>query len=88
MAVLRDVKRDQEMELERLRAENAALKAKADARPFRMKVGQSGGASAYMGSRYPTTLYYEQWIFLLEHKEDILKWLEANKSQMKLRETD
>jgi hypothetical protein len=86
MAVLRDIKRDQEMELERLRTENAALKAKALSRPFSMKIGQSGGMSVYMGSRYPTTLYYEAWIFLLEHKEQILTFLEENKSNMKLRD--
>lgn len=87
MAILRDVKRDQEMELAALRAENEALKAKANVpKPFSMKIGQSGGMSAYMGSRYPVTLYYEQWLHLLEHRDEVLKFLEANKSKMKMKD--
>lgn len=85
MAVLRDVKRDQEMELERLRAENAALKA-AKGGSFKLKIGMSGGLSAYFGSRYPVTLYYDQWHTLLDHKEEILAFLAANKSNMKMKD--
>ena len=86
MAILRNLKQDAEAELARLRAENEALKAARTSRPFTMKLGQAGGMSAYMGSRYPTTLYYEQWLHLLDHADDIRAWLEANKSQMKMRD--
>jgi hypothetical protein len=86
MAILRNLKQDAELELARLRAENAALKEARVSRPFTMKIGQAGGMSVYMGSRYPTTLYYEQWLHLLDHKEEILKWLEANKGSMKMRD--
>ena len=86
MAVLRNLKQDAEEELKRLRAENEALKAAKANKPFSMKLGQAGGMSAYMGSRYPVTLYYEQWLHLLDHVDEIKAWLVANKSQMKMRD--
>jgi hypothetical protein len=82
MAVLRNIKAD---ELEALRAEVAALKAKP-IKSVSFKIGDKGGLSVYMGSRFPTTLYYEQWQTLLDHKEVILAYLEDNKSRMKLRD--
>ena len=86
MAVLRNLKADEAEELRRLRAENEALKAKRSERSFTMKIGDKGGMSVYMGSRFPTTLYYEQWLHLLSHKEEILEWLEANHSRLKIRD--
>jgi len=49
------------------------------------KVGDKGGVSVYGLGRFPVTLYYEQWIKLLDAKEDLLAFLEANKSRLKLR---
>jgi len=49
------------------------------------RVGDKGGVSVYGLGRFPVTLYYEQWIKLLDAKEDLLAFLEANKSRLKLR---
>jgi len=49
------------------------------------KVGAKGGMSLYGLGRYPVTLYYEQWIKLLERAEQLRGFLEANKGEMKLR---
>jgi hypothetical protein len=50
------------------------------------KVGEKGGVSVYGLGRFPVTLYYEQWKRLLGAAEDIRKFLEENKSKLKLRE--
>ena len=49
------------------------------------KVGDKGGVSVYGLGRFPVTLYYEQWIKLLDAKEDLVAFLEANRSRLKLR---
>jgi len=49
------------------------------------KVGDKGGVSVYGLGRFPVTLYYEQWIRLLEATEELRAFLEANKSRLKLR---
>lgn len=50
------------------------------------KVGDKGGVSVYGLGRFPVTLYYEQWNRLLNAGEDIKKFLEENKSRLKLKE--
>jgi len=49
------------------------------------KVSEKGGVSVYGLGRYPTTLYYEQWIRLLDAAEDLRAFLEENKGKLKLR---
>ena len=49
------------------------------------RVGDKGGVSVYGLGRFPVTLYYEQWIKLLEATEELRAFLEANKSRLKLR---
>jgi hypothetical protein len=49
------------------------------------KVGDKGGVSVYGLGRFPVTLYYEQWIRLLDAAEDLRAFLEASKSRLKLR---
>jgi hypothetical protein len=49
------------------------------------KVGDKGGVSVYGLGRFPVTLYYEQWIKLLDAADDLQAFLEANKSRLKLR---
>jgi len=41
--------------------------------------------SVYGLGRFPVTLYYEQWIRLLDQVEQLREFLEANKSVVKLR---
>jgi len=49
------------------------------------KVGDKGGVSVYGLGRFPVTLYYEQWVKLLDATEELRTFLEANKSRLKLR---
>jgi hypothetical protein len=49
------------------------------------KIGDKGGVSVYGLGRFPVTLYYEQWVKLLNASEELLAFLEANKSRLKLR---
>jgi hypothetical protein len=50
------------------------------------KVSEKGGVSVYGLGRYPTTLYYEQWMKLLDAAEELRGFLEENKSKLKRRE--
>jgi ribosome-interacting GTPase 1 len=50
------------------------------------KVGDKGGVSVYGLGRFPVTLYYEQWNRLLGAAEDIKKFMEENKSKLKLKD--
>ena len=50
------------------------------------KVGEKGGVSVYGLGRFPVTLYYEQWNRLLGAAEDLKKFMEENKSKLKLKE--
>ncbi len=52
------------------------------------KVSEKGGMSVYGLGRFPVTLYYEQWIRLLDQTEPIREFLEANKTGMKLKHTE
>ncbi|MBP1780138.1 MAG: hypothetical protein H6Q86_6149 [candidate division NC10 bacterium] len=49
------------------------------------KVGEKGGVSVYGLGRFPVTLYYEQWIRLLDAGEELRAFLESNKSRLKLK---
>ena len=75
---------DEEMqaELERLRAENEALKNRAE-KPLTLKVSQKGGVSVYGLGRFPVTLYKEQWEKLLDMTDDIRRFIKENESQLK-----
>jgi hypothetical protein len=69
-------------ELERLRAENAALKQKKNS-SVSMKVSEKGAVSVYGLGRFPVTLYQEQWTKLLALSDDIKTFIEENKAQLK-----
>jgi hypothetical protein len=49
-------------------------------------VSDKGGVSVYGLGRFPVTLYYEQWIKLLDRAQDLREFLEANKEKLKLKE--
>ncbi len=76
---------DQTTELERLRAENAALK-KASSRGLRLKISEKGGLSVYGLGRFPVTLYKEQWLKLLDMADDIRAFINANGEQLKTKQ--
>lgn len=77
------------VELERLRAENAALKSEkkpASLRDISFKVAEKGGLSVYGLGRFPVTLYKEQWVRLLDKAQDIKTFIKANEEKLKSRE--
>jgi hypothetical protein len=72
-------------ELERLRAENAALKARS-AKGLSLKVSEKGAVSVYGLGRFPVTLYKEQWAKLLDMAEDIRTFIRENEAHLKAKE--
>jgi hypothetical protein len=49
------------------------------------KVGEKGGVSVYGLGRFPVTLYYEQWVRLLDSADGLRVFLTENKSKLKLK---
>ena len=76
---------DMKAELEKLRAENQALK-KSHAKGLSLKVSEKGGLSVYGLGRFPVTLYKEQWNKLLDMAEDIRAFIQANDTALKSKE--
>ncbi len=76
---------DMKAELERLRAENEALK-KRSGKPISLKVSDKGGLSVYGMGRFPITLYQEQWLKLIDMAEEIRAFIEANQATLKKKE--
>ena len=78
---------DDEMkaELERLRAENAALKNRTQ-RGVSLKVSEKGGVSVYGLGRFPITFYKEQWEKLLDMADDIRSFIRENDATLKKKE--
>jgi hypothetical protein len=62
----------------------AAAQKRAGALSF--KVSEKGAVSVCGLGRFPVTLYYEQWNRLLGAAEDLKKFMEENKSRLKLKE--
>lgn len=78
---------DLKKEIERLKAENAALKTSKPGRgTISMKVSEKGALSVYGMGRFPVTLYKEQWLKLLAISEDIKKFIDDNNSALKTKE--
>lgn len=74
---------------EELLARIAELEKKAEGRKkgaLEFRVGEKGGVSVYGLGRFPVTLYYEQWIRLLDVSQDLRDFLEENKHRLKLKE--
>ena len=73
---------------EELKAKVAELEKQGPKRTgvMEFRVSEKGGVSVYGLGRFPVTLYYEQWTRLLGAGEDLKKFLEDNKSKLKLKE--
>jgi len=69
-------------EVERLRAENAALKARSD-RSTRLQVSAKGGVSLYGIRRFPVTFYVEEWRRILGMADEIHDFIRKNEAQLK-----
>jgi hypothetical protein len=72
-------------ELERLRKENEALKARAS-RGGVLKVSEKGGVSLYGLGRFPVTLYKEQWLKLLDMADEIRAFVQEHDAELKAKE--
>lgn len=68
-------------EIDRLTAENAALKNKP-AQALSLKVGDKGGVSVYGLGRFPVTLYGSQWTRLLDAAPQIKAFMAENASKL------
>lgn len=78
---------DLKAEVERLRAENEALKNKKSARgTLSMKVSEKGALSVYGMGRFPVTLYKEQWLKLLGIADEIKQFISENEDKLKVKE--
>ena len=75
---------DMKAELERLRAENAALKKPKG--PMSLKVSEKGALSVYGMGRFPVTLYREQWEKLLGMAGEIRNFIRENDAALKKKE--
>ena len=75
---------DLKAEIERLRAENDALK-QSTAKGLSLRVSEKGALSVYGLGRFPVTLYKGQWLRLLEMTEDIRRFIKENDSRLKSR---
>jgi hypothetical protein len=73
---------DLQAELERLKAENEALKAKTS-RATSIRVSEKGAVSVYGLGRFPVTLYKEQWLKLLDMTETIRRFIAENEANLK-----
>jgi hypothetical protein len=72
-------------EIDRLRAENEALKKPARGRVY-LKVSEKGGLSVYGMGRFPVTLYREQWEKLLSMADEIRNFIRENDHSLKKKE--
>jgi hypothetical protein len=75
---------EMQAELERLRAENEALKTQAK-RETRLKVSEKGGVSLYGIRRFPVTFYREEWDTILGMADEIRNFIRENDSSLKRR---
>jgi hypothetical protein len=73
---------------EELKAKLAQMEKEKEGRrsgALEFRVGEKGGVSVYGLGRFPVTLYYEQWIRLLDAASDLRKFLDSAKSDGKLK---
>lgn len=73
---------------EELKAQLAELQKQSGSRrtgALDFRVGEKGGVSVYGLGRFPVTLYYEQWIRLLDTSKELREFLEENKANGKLK---
>jgi hypothetical protein len=72
-------------ELERLKAENEALRNRRSG-TVSMKVSEKGGLSVYGLGRFPVTLYQEQWTKLLDLADQIRAFIREHQGELKKRD--
>jgi hypothetical protein len=73
---------DLKAELERLRAENEALKGQKK-QGLRLQVSQKGAVSLYGIRRFPVTFYADEWDLILGQSDEIRTFIRENDGQLK-----
>ena len=73
---------DLRAEVDRLRAENEALKSK-QTRELRLQVSQKKGVSLYGIRRFPVTFYADEWEKILDMDSEIRAFIRENEGQLK-----
>jgi hypothetical protein len=74
---------------EELKAQVSELQEKVKGRAkgsMEFRVSEKGAVSVYGLGRFPVTLYYEQWVRLLDQVDALKEFLESNKSRLKLKD--
>jgi len=74
-------------ELERLKAENEALKQGRRGGSTSLKVSEKGALSLYGMGRFPVTLYKEQWLKVAEMSDEIRSFIRDNDHLLKSKES-
>src|SRR5580704_16314064 len=77
---------DLKAEIEKLRAENEALKKPARGQ-ISLKVAEKGGLSVYGLGRFPVTLYREQWEKLLGLADEIGTFIRESDRALKKKDS-
>jgi hypothetical protein len=73
---------------EELKERVAELEKQTGARragKLEFRIGEKGGVSVYGLGRFPVTLYYEQWIRLLDNADELRAFLQQSKSEGRLK---
>jgi hypothetical protein len=73
---------------EELKAKLAAVQEQLKGRKkgaIDFRVSEKGGISVYGLGRFPVTLYYEQWVRLLENADALKQFMEDNRGNLKLK---
>ncbi len=73
---------DLRAELDRLRAENEALKSE-QTRDLRLQVSEKKGVSLYGIRRFPVTFYADEWEKILDMDGEIRAFIRENEGQLK-----
>jgi hypothetical protein len=74
----------EEMKARLAELEKQVTKGRSGTLEFR--VSEKGGVSVYGLGRFPVTLYFEQWIRLLDQADQLRAFLQENKAKLKLKE--
>lgn len=73
------------LELAKLKAENARLKAKTTSGRLSLRVSAKGAVSVYGMGRFPVTLYREQWTKLFAAADEVKAFIEENSASLKVK---
>jgi hypothetical protein len=73
---------DLRAEVERLRAENEALKS-GDSRGLRLQVSAKKGVSLYGIRRFPVTFYADEWEKILGQADEIRAFIREHGAELK-----